>query len=166
MTYVIIIVCIVVFLLAVKLYSFFQRGGTFTQVTRNVSYLYFQARLVYPKLAEDAVRYIAILINSSTNRSHFTRDRIKQLVLSYSGDDWTSLCTKYSWEYSSSCGGPSPLSIPPDIISEYNEKILQTISWVENQVKHGKTRKDCELVLRGMSQQEVIDVVLELEAFK
>lgn len=166
MIYVIIIVCIVVLLLVVKLYSFFQRGGTFTQVTRNVSYLYFQARLVYPKLAEDTVRYIAILINSASNRSHFTRDRIKQLVLSCSRDDWTSLCTKYSWEYSSSCGGPSPLSIPQDIISKYNDKVLQTISWVENQVKDGKARKDCELVLRGMSQQEVIDILLELKDFK
>lgn len=162
-TNIIILVCGIGLLLAPKLFRFFKKGGTFTQVTQNVSYLYFQGRLVYPKLNEDAVRYIAILINSASNRSHFPKDRIKQLVLSHSNEGWPALCTEYTWEYSTSCGGPSPDSISQDIVSQYNDKISQTISWVENQVRGGNIRSDCERVLRGMSQMDVIGVVLELE---
>ena len=164
MNYIIIIVaCLITLWLVAKLISFFKGGGTFTQVTRNVSYLYYQGRLVYPKLREDAVRYIAIFINSASNRSHFPKNRITSLVLSHSHNDWASLCTEYSWEYSTSCGGPSPQAITPDIVSNFNDKLLQTISQVENQVKNGRTRSDVETALRSMSQLDVIGVTLELE---
>jgi hypothetical protein len=152
-------------LVVYKLIRFTQKGGTFTLITKNVSYLYFQGRLVYPKLYEDAVRYIALLINSASNRSHFPKDRIKQLVLSCSNEDWFILCAEYTWEYSMSCGGPSPDSLPHELVTWYFGKIRQTISWVENQVRCGKTRKNYENVLRGMSQMEVIEIVLELEKF-
>ena len=167
MNYIIIIVVgLIALWIVAKIIPFFKGGGTFTQVTRNVSYLYYQGRLVYPKLREDAVRYIAIFINSASNRSHFPKDRITRLVLSHSHNDWASLCTEYSWEYSTSCGGPSPETISQDIVSNYNDKILQTISWVENQVKSGSTRNDVEMVLRRMSQLEVINITLELEKFQ
>jgi hypothetical protein len=167
MNYIIIIgACIFALWMVAKLFSFFKRGGTFTQVTRNVSYLYYQGRLVYPKLREDAVRYIAIMINSASNRSHFPKDRISRLVLSHSCNDWASLCMEYSWEYSTSCGGPSPQTISHDVVSNYNDKILQTISWVENQVKNGGTRSDVEMALRKMNQMELIGVTLELEKYQ
>lgn len=166
MNYIIIVACIFALWMAAKIFAFFKGGGTFTQVTRNVSYLYYQGRLVYPKLREDAVRYIAIMINSASNRSHFPKDRIARLVLSHSAHDWASLCTEYSWEYSKSCGGPSLQSIPHNIVSDYNYKISNAISGVKNKVNSGKIRGDCEMALRGMNQLEVINVTLELEKYQ
>ena len=59
MTYIAILVFIFLAWLIFKIYQFLKMGGTFTLVTRNVCFLYYQAKLVYPKLNEDdAIRLI------------------------------------------------------------------------------------------------------------
>lgn len=154
---------ILIIWLLFKLIMFFKRGGTFTQTTRNVSFLYFQAKLIYPKLDENAIRYLAILINTSTNRTHFSKNKIAQLVLAHSEKNWGYLCTEYTWKYSESCGGPPRHLIDINIVHNFNNKITQNISWVKKRVNAGNFQHRNEMILREIPQFELMSIIVELE---
>lgn len=163
MTYIAILVFIFLAWLIFKIYQFLKMGGTFTLVTRNVCFLYYQAKLVYPKLNEDAIRYIALLINSHTFRSKFPIEIIRDIVVSFRDSDWKTLCSYYTWAYSKANDGRSRDSLPPLIAAKLDDKIIENISWVENRIKTGRTRRMPENALRSIPQIEVMNIVSELE---
>lgn len=70
----------VVVIALVKLFLFFRKGGTFTQVARNATHLYCQTMQVYPKIDDYTAMYVSLMINSCAARDKMPKELIRKIV--------------------------------------------------------------------------------------
>lgn len=148
-----------VFLVSRWLVKKYLNGGSFILVAENVSYLYYQAKIVYPKMSEKGCRFLAIYMNTASNRKHFSGKLIRDIVFDVGNLDWSVLCSVYCWMYSESCGGPSFNNTPKETIELFNQKVLEKTIEIQKNVSNGRVPRRFDDALRSLSQVELIGII-------
>lgn len=149
--------------LGFKIFRFFTDGGTFTQATRNSSYLYYRIKTIYPKLSEDGVRYLALKINTASARREFPLLAIATMVNVFSARSWETLCTHYTWEYAKLVGQVNTRDIPIQVEMKSTQKAKANVRRVEEQVRNGMRRKGYELMFRRFDMPFMLGEILEMK---
>lgn len=135
--------------------------GSFTLVTRNVSYLYYQAKIVYPKLPEIKRRFIALFINSASIRNRFSAEDIIDLVIETAKWPWSEVCARYTWQYAENIGGMERRfvqSLDSDSIAAEHAftAIATSVQWVQSRVESGHYNRFAERTLRTIPRNSLI----------
>lgn len=155
------LLCLGAFVFIEKAIRFFLAGGTLTMPARNATFLYEQIKIVYPKMRENSVRYLALLMNSSAARSELPKQFIQNLVLEYAGREWEELCIAYTWIWAECVGHVDMNRIPADVHLSKSEKIRDQIEEASYFTAHGDRRY--EKKLRSIPQFVLLSILADLE---
>lgn len=146
------IIALFVFL---KVIRFGIKGGTFTQVAENVSYLYYQAKRVYENMPENFARFMSIWLNTAGCRELFSEAEIYKFVTTHEDYEWKDVCLDYSWRFAAMTGAPSRFEVPSNVRNDMDSKTFKVIDDVRRKVERGRIRKREEYVLRNIPQHVI-----------
>lgn len=143
-----ILLCILflfIFVLLEKAIRFVFAGGSLTQPARNATFLYEQIKIIYPRMREPTVRYLALFLNSMNARSEFPKNLLQDMVWKYKEHEWKDLCLAYTWEWAVRVGHVDTSRLPRNLIFSKSNKIREQIEDASWYTAHGDRRYEKKL---------------------